>query len=206
MDSFYDKYWKGKKGEDFSDFPIKWPKLAPFIPRQSGLTILDYGCGDGRSVEEMTKLNADASFIGLDVSEIALEAAKKRLPDLEVHHISDGGAFPLADNSVDFIYTSEVIEHVYDTRSAFEELIRVLKPGGRMVMTTPHHGFIKNLLILFWGFEKHFKPFGAHVRFFTPKSLVDSASSVGFKKVKLTTYGRFYPIPWCMVLVAEKPK
>ena len=49
--------------------------------------------------------------------------------------------------TADFVFSSEVLEHIYDVENAFSEVARILKPGGRLLLTTPYHGLIKNILI-----------------------------------------------------------
>ena len=117
---------------------------------------------------------------------------------------SDGEQFPLKTEVVDFIFSSEVIEHIYDTKNALKEMARVLKQGGRLLITTPYHGFLKNLIILFHGFDDHFNPVGPHVRFFTERSLGVCLKDVGLRIVKKGYFGRIYPIPHCFYVLAEK--
>ena len=204
MTTFYERYWKGRTGTKLQDFHLKWPKLSRYIPLQDGMVILDFGCGDGTIIKEMMFVNPKAKFIGLDISQTALNAASESLPGVEFHRIADGGKFPIADKSVDFIFTSEVIEHVYDTKNAFSEMSRILRPGGQLLLTTPYHGFIKNLLIVLLLFDKHFDPTGPHVRFFTKRSLFYCLKKFGLKPVSLGYFGRFYPVPHCMFVIAEK--
>jgi len=203
MSSFYERYWS--RGEDeLSDFNLKWPKLAPLVPREGNITILDFGCGKGHILSEIARLNPTAKLIGLDVSEKALAAAREKVAGVDFKKIEDGVAFPLPDASVDFIFSSEVIEHVYDTENAFRELARVLRPGGTMLMTAPFHGLLKNFAIVLFGFDRHFDPAGPHVRFFTRKSLTGMMEKAGFRVISHGYYGRFYPFPHSIFVLAER--
>lgn len=200
---FYENYWE--KQEDYlSDFFLKWPKLEKFIPKNDSIVIVDFGCGNGKILGEIIKINLKAKLIGLDVSETALEEAKKNLSEVEFYKIVDGEKFPLNDGIADFIFSSEVIEHIYDTENAFKEITRILKPGGKILFTTPYHGFIKNLLIAFFAFNKHFNPTGAHIRFFTKKTLLGLLNKNNFKLIKVGYYGRFWPISHSIFILAEK--
>lgn len=203
MAQFYERYWNNDSGH-LPDFHIKWPKLRQFIPNQKNITILDFGCGQGAILEELKKINPDARYIGLDVSGTALEKAKKRLPGVEFHLIVDGEKLPLGDRIVDFIFSSEVIEHIYDTENAFSEMTRILKPGGQVLLTTPYHGFLKNLAITLTGFDKHFDPFGPHIRFFSKKTLLDGLRGRGLDILKVGYYGRFYPLSHSIFVLAKK--
>jgi 2-polyprenyl-6-hydroxyphenyl methylase/3-demethylubiquinone-9 3-methyltransferase len=204
MSKFYERYWEESCGH-LGDFSIKWPKLSPLIPRESGITILDFGCGAGQILKEIQKINPGAKLIGLDVSEKALGEAKKELPSAEFHQIKDGEKVPIQDNSIDFIFSSEVIEHIYDTENAISEMSRILKPGGKLLITTPYHGFIKNLTILLSGkFDSHFDPIGPHVRFFSKRTLGELLQKFGFKIEQIGYFGRFYPLSHSIYVMGIK--
>jgi len=204
MSKFYEKYWSDNKNEYLSDFNLKWPKLKKFIPLERGVVIVDFGCGNGRVIQEMKKINSQAEYIGLDVSEMALKSAAAILPDCKFYKIEDGGNLPLENNFVDFVFSSEVIEHIYDTENAFSEISRILKPGGKLLLTTPYHGLSKNLLIVLFAFDKHFNPTGLHIRFFSKKMLFNFLEKYGFKIVKYGYYGRFFPISHSIYVLAKK--
>lgn len=204
MPKFYEKYWLDNKDGYLSDFNLKWPKLKKFIPLEKEIVIVDFGCGNGQIIQEMKKINPLANYVGLDVSGAALKSAEAILPDCKFYKIEDGGKFPLNDDSADFIFSSEVIEHIYDTENAFKELARILKPGGKILLTTPYHGFIKNLLIILFAFNKHFNPIGAHIRFFTKKTLLNLLNKNNLKVIKIGYYGRIYSISHSIFILAKK--
>lgn len=201
---FYDNYWKEREGRPVSNFDLKWPFLAQFIPTEPRSVILDYGCGRGEAIKEMQKVNANAKYIGLDVSKHAIERATREMPGAMFHMVTDGENFPLESSFVDFVFSSEVLEHVYDTNHAVGELARVMKSGATMLLTTPFHGFLKNVCIAMFAFDQHFDPTGGHVRFFTKRSLRDLLHVHGFEMIDCKYYGRFYPFSHSMVVLAKK--
>ncbi len=201
--SFYENYWSGGTGH-LSDFTLKWPKLKKYTPLEKGAVVLDFGCGKGEILKEMEKVNPNAQYIGLDVSQTALDSARRELPEVEFHKVEDGGPFPLPDASVDFVFSSEVIEHVYDTDDAASEIARILRPGGKLLMTTPYHGFFKNLAIVLFGFDRHFDPVGPHVRFFSKRTLANLLEKNGLKIAEHGYYGRFYPFSHSIFVLAQK--
>ncbi len=204
MSQRYERYWGRKSNGKLNDFALKWPRLRQYIPRKKGVTVMDFGCGNGEIIKEMMALNPSAKYIGLDVSDTALSTATANIPEARFHQIFDGGRFPLQDNSIDFVFTSEVIEHIYDVENAFLEIARVLKSDGQLLLTTPYHGFIKNLLIACFLFEKHFNPEEAHIRFFTKKTLFSSLRKRGLEPSRYGYYGRVYPIPRSIFVFAKK--
>ncbi|MCX6775810.1 MAG: class I SAM-dependent methyltransferase [Candidatus Micrarchaeota archaeon] len=202
MPEFYNRFWSDKKGKLW-DFALKWPKLSRYIPREDAV-ILDFGCGNGEIIKEMMVLNPKAKYIGLDVSKKALSVASAKLPKAEFQLIEDGGRFPLKSASVDFIFASEVIEHIYDTENAFSEIARVLRPNGEVLLTTPYHGIIKNLLTVLLAFDSHFDPEGPHIRFFSKNSLFSCLRKARLEPVEHGYYGRFYPVPHSIFVLAKK--
>lgn len=190
--------------EHMFDFPIKMGKLEKYIPRDKEITILDLGCGNGAIIGEMMKINPDAEYIGIDTSYSKIEEARMNLPSATFHAIGDGEYYPLLQNSVDFIFCSEVIEHILDVGHAFSEMSRVLKPKGKVLITTPYHGVIKNILIALFNFEEHYNINGPHIRFFTQEALFSCMWEVGIEPEEYGYYGRFYPIPFSVYVLGVK--
>jgi SAM-dependent methyltransferase len=112
--------------------------------------------------------------------------------------------FPIKNDGADFVFSSEVMEHIYDTQNAFREISRILKSGGKFLITVPYHGLIKNLILAILNFNLHFDPSGPHIRFFTKKSLFAMLAENDFKIEKNGYYGRFWPLPHSIYVLARK--
>jgi len=99
-------------------------------------TILEDGCGVG---EYLQRLNEQAKLaVGLDVDlERVLETQHKGL----TAQLAVGEALPHAAQTFDLVISNEVIEHVQDDRQAVAEIVRVLKPGGRLILFCPNRGY-----------------------------------------------------------------
>jgi SAM-dependent methyltransferase len=94
---------------------------------------LDVGCGDGRLSVEL-----DAADLTLaDVSRVALERARRRLPEATVVELDPDSPFPLDDGAFDLVLCTETLEHVRDVQLLLSEIRRVLRPGGTLALTTP---------------------------------------------------------------------
>ena len=138
---------------------------------------LDLGVGDGRLATEIqtTKL------VGADVSQVALDRARARLPEADLVLLEPDQPLPFDDNSFDLVTCIETIEHIRDVQLTFSEIRRVLRPGGRLAITTPRAARWRVLVI---GLEH---PFSPHIRKFTRRSLRTVLESMGFQILELDT-------------------
>lgn len=98
--------------------------------------ILEDGCGVG---EYLQRLSEQATLaVGLDVDfERVMETHQKGL----IVQLAVGEALPHAAQTFDLVISNEVIEHVQDDRQAVAEIVRVLKPGGRLTLFCPNRGY-----------------------------------------------------------------
>lgn len=202
MSDLYDEYWS--KSELRGDDSFKWPHIKRLLPKNEKIKILDFGCGDGILIKYMKRNNPKSLFYGVDVSKKIIQINKKKISFAKFYVTSDGGRLPFPNNSFDFIVSTDVIEHIYDTEYAFRELSRVLKPNGKILLSTPYNGIIKNILVVIINFDLVFSPTGPHIRFFTRKSLSACLRKVGLVPLKFDYFGRFYPISNGFLVLAEK--
>ena len=168
----------------------------------AGLKGIDFGCGDAYYTAFLSGLGCE--MVGCDISEAILADNKLRHPDLEFIKISGNETLPVGDASFDFVYASEVIEHLYDPDEAFAQFASALRRGGRLIITTPFHARFKNVLISLFFFERHFDVRGQHIRFWTRKSLKDMCLRHGLQPIRWTSVGRRWPVPMSFFLVAER--
>ena len=124
-----------------------------------------------------------------DVSEVALARAGNRLPGARVVALSPDQRLPLPDNAFDLVLCTDTIEHVRDVQLLLSEIRRVLRPGGRLAISTPWHGRPLAIGVLLGGFERYFDPRSPHLRFFTKKSLAELLDDLGFGVGRLERHG-----------------
>jgi SAM-dependent methyltransferase len=141
---------------------------------------------------------------GFELSETAVETAKRRCPDADIRVGSLEDRFPFADAAFDAIWCTEVLEHLFDVHSVLAEFNRVLKDNGILVLTTPYHGLAKNLLITLLDFDQHFNPDISHIRFFTRTTLERCLKRAGFVPVSWQGVGRVWPLWKSFFVVARK--
>jgi ubiquinone/menaquinone biosynthesis C-methylase UbiE len=100
----------------------------------NNLKLVDLGCGDGNSYYKFRKANASIDWLGVDIEE-SPEVNRRTDKNLKVVNF-DGVNIPLEDNSVDFIYSHQVFEHVRYPQALIKEIHRVLRPNGKFVGST----------------------------------------------------------------------
>ena len=149
--------------------------------------VLDLGCGDGCLAAEIAATGSRVT--GVDSSEAALDRARARHPELELARPGDDGSLPFADGSFDAIVCVHVLEHVADTQRLLSEAWRVSSPGGNLAVAVPWHGRLKNLAIALRSFERHHDPLEPVLRFYTPRSLRDLLTALGFNDVAVRGAG-----------------
>lgn len=96
---------------------------------------LDAGCGTGRHAAHLAALGHEV--VGVDASEPMLAVARRKLPDADLR-VGDLTALPLEDASVDGAVCALALSHLSALGSAVAELGRVLRPGGRLIVSNPH--------------------------------------------------------------------
>jgi malonyl-CoA O-methyltransferase len=105
---------------------------ASQLPESS--VVMDLGCGTGFFSGELQERFNSSSIVGVDLSFDMLSAAHQRSSGLFVG--GDAEKLPFSDNSIDLIYSNFALQWCFDLSQLFDELYRVLKPGGELIFTT----------------------------------------------------------------------
>lgn len=119
--------------------------------RLEGARILDAGCGVGMYTEQFRRFSERVAGVEIDPA-VAAEA-RSRLPGIVV---APAEALPFADASFDVLFSHEVIEHVADDRAAAAEMLRVVAPGGRIVLFCPNRLYPFETHGHYWRGRYHF--------------------------------------------------
>jgi len=192
---------------------VVYSSLRRLIDPSRNRTVLDLGCGNGSLARKLTEDGFDV--YGVDASVSGVERANKHQPGR--FFVTDIGevSLPEALRGVDFdtVVSTEVIEHLYDphTLLRFARMVLDGKPQAQLVLTTPYHGYLKNLIIaLADAFDEHVDPktTGGHIKFWSRKTMTEALVDAGFSVESFLGAGRF---PYCwksMVLdcrIAARP-
>jgi SAM-dependent methyltransferase len=159
--------------------------------------VLDVGCGDGSAAQEAAHALSGHHVVGVDWSQNALRTAATRIGNVVRGELS-GAGLPFADGSADAVIFSEVIEHLVDPDSALDELRRVLRPGGHLLLSTPNLAAWYNRGLLLAGVQPVFSEVSlrgvhgrpgsqvvGHLRLYTARALKEFVAASGFDVVAL---------------------
>lgn len=113
-------------------------KAFEFVPKC--VTLLDVGCGSGELSNEYLKKSKQV--YGVDSSKKSIEVAKRKYPTIKFR-LAPAERLPFEDNFVDVVVMTDVLEHVKDERKTLEEVYRVMKPKGTLILSAPHKGMFR---------------------------------------------------------------
>jgi 2-polyprenyl-3-methyl-5-hydroxy-6-metoxy-1,4-benzoquinol methylase len=154
-----------------------------------GERILDVGCGEGRFAAELARAGLDV--VAIDVAREALRRARAHHEGLDLRQVPVSGVWQLEDASFDVVWAGEVIEHVADTAGWLSEVRRVLRPRGRLLVSTPDHGPLTLLhaALSRRAFAAQFDPLSDHLRFYTRRQLTRVLGEFRFEAIRVTSAG-----------------
>ena len=129
--------------------------------------VVDIGCGSGVQIKEIGK-NGYSLAIGIDVNLNAIRFARERsLPDTEFI-IADSQYLPIKSSYADKIICAEIIEHIKNPQHLVNEIARVLKQDGAVVITTPNDRSVWGIYEFLWDIVGRGRNYGeTHLRFFS---------------------------------------
>jgi 2-polyprenyl-3-methyl-5-hydroxy-6-metoxy-1,4-benzoquinol methylase len=171
------------------------------------IKIIDVGCGNGYLAGQL--LTQGYNVTGLDASETGIKYAKDKHPE---------GIFKVASaydnlskqfgNDWDIVLSSEVVEHLYDPRLYAINITNLLKPNGSLIISTPYHGYLKNIALSLAGvWDKHHTALwdGGHIKFWSYRTLKSLLQESGFDNFTFRGAGRT-PYLWKSMVISAKKR
>jgi len=121
-----------------SDNPIHQRLLKAYIAAKPlvGGNLLEVGCGEGRGVQVL--MDQVASYHGVDKIGKVIESLREEFPEATFEQAVIPPLKTIASKAYDSVVSFQVIEHIEDDRLFLEEIYRVLKPGGKAIISTPN--------------------------------------------------------------------
>jgi len=154
--------------------------------------VLDLGCGNGEFCRELAA--GGFEVIGCDPSESGIQVAARSVPGAAFVRLGVyDDPVALAADPFDAVIAMEVVEHLYLPRHLPRFAGRVLKPGGRLIVTTPYHGYLKNMaLSVLDRWDAHWSPLwdGGHIKFWSCRTLRQLVEPEGFTFQRFVGVGR----------------
>jgi len=166
-----EQYAKGGLGVRYWDFR---DRVA--FQHVTGNDILDAGCGEGITLEKLTRLFPDRRVVGIDMEPENIEICRRHNLSVQAGSLYE---IPFADASFDTVLFSEVIEHLKTPEKALSEIFRVVRPGGRVIIIFPNdRTFMLARLALGMVREAFYE--SGHVRQWTPRQICQALRDAGF--------------------------
>lgn len=168
---------------EHDDFTVeRYQQFFSLLP-PGAKKILDIGCNTGKGGAELKRLDGGLQITGLDCVQDRLDALPQAY-DARIYGLSTD--IPLDDRCMDAVAAGEFLEHLYpsDVDRTLCEIQRVLKIGGRFLMTTPNPYYLKN-----W-FSKESVYGVSHLTQHFPEILAARLKAHGFSNVRTQGSGR----------------
>lgn len=188
-------------------WPVLHSSLANRFPASgSGLRAFDLGCGSGATSNLLREFGFDV--VGIDPSESGIALAREAYPGCRFDVASAYDDLAGRYGQFDIVVSLEVIEHLYDPRKFAKRVFELLKPGAPCVISTPYHGYLKNLALAVSGrLDKHFTALwdGGHIKFWSIDTLGQLLAEAGFQDIQFQRVGRVPALAKSMVASAIRP-
>jgi 2-polyprenyl-6-hydroxyphenyl methylase/3-demethylubiquinone-9 3-methyltransferase len=170
-----------------------WPVLLRILEEHpvADRRIFEIGSGNGATASMLA--GRGYKVIGVDPATEGVELARKSFPGA-TFHLGTGyddlagiyGTFPI-------VISLEVIEHCYSPKAFLKTTWDLMQPGGLGIISTPYHGYWKNLALAVAGkWDRHLDPLweGGHIKFFSEKTLAAALGEAGFTDIAFRHAGR----------------
>jgi 2-polyprenyl-3-methyl-5-hydroxy-6-metoxy-1,4-benzoquinol methylase len=173
-------------------------------PRERRL--FDLGCGNGSVANKLVRLGWEVT--GVDPSQQGIAQANAHFPHIPLFVGSAYDDLAAQYGTFPVVVSLEVVEHLYAPRQYAATLYSLLEPGGVAIVSTPYHGYLKNLALAVSGrMDQHFTALWdhGHIKFWSIKTLSLLLEEAGFRDIRFRRVGRIPPLAKSVIAIARKP-
>ena len=205
-DGVADYGWRGAEGPHSCGYlapeVLKILKAYPQVKR-----VCDLGSGNG-ALASYLQQNGYV-VCGVEYDQEGCRIARDHHPEIPFYNLGvqdDPGEVTREQGGFDAVVSTEVVEHLFSPHLLPRFAHGLLPPGGLLVVSTPYHGYWKNLALSVFGkWDRHHTALwhGGHIKFWSRKTLASLLEDNGFRVIGFHGVGRL-PYLWkSMILVAE---
>jgi SAM-dependent methyltransferase len=190
--------------------------ILSLAARESAATMLDLGCDEGTWTLEVAQKAKVQKITGVELNPTAAELARKKGIEVAIADLKD--RLPFSEAAFDLIHSNQVIEHVPDVDQFASEAFRVLKPNGRLIVSTENGSSWHNIFAAILGWQifsltnlssvqsgvgnpmalhrgsRDFASTWTHKVIFNYRGLVEFLALHGFTDIQVSGAG-YYPFP-----------
>lgn len=178
------------------------------VIKQLGVSrVLDLGSGNGVLCGALAA--AGLNVAGVERDRDGVDISRLAYPSVRFHQFAiedDPDRLLAVESPFDAVVSTEVIEHLYAPQLLPAYAAKVLTPAGRLILTTPYHGYLKNLALAVadkWDHHHTVLWTGGHIKFFSKKTLTALLADHGFVVEQFVGVGRM-PYLWKSMLVVAR--
>lgn len=198
--------WETPVGPHSCDYLV--PEVIACLKSMGAQRVLDVGSGNGSLCAALKAEGFSVAGVEYDIH--GVQIARAHHPQIHFHHfgVQDDPAKLLeVEGQFDAVVSTEVIEHLFSPQLLPQYALPLLKPGGSLVITTPYHGYLKNLALAVANkWDHHHDPLwqGGHIKFFSRATLTRLLEDNGFEPHRFRGVGRA-PYLWKSMLLVARP-
>jgi len=170
-------------------------------------SIFDLGCGNGATAEILQRHGYEV--VGVDPSTSGIREAHSAYPNLQLFVGSAYDDLAARFGRFQVVLSLEVVEHVYYPRKFAATLFSLVRPGGLAIVSTPYHGYLKNVGMALSGkLDSHFTALWdeGHIKFWSILTLKELLIEAGFSGISFQRIGRIPVFAKSMIAVARRPQ
>lgn len=205
MEPTYSEYLHNNSGLNPSHEYLP-PIVKTILSSAKPSRVIGIGCGNGSVASFLTDLGHEV--IGVGESESSIAQAQANFPNIRFEQQSAYSDLGTAYGKFPALIALEIIEHLYSPRQFMETVTNILEPEGIVIISTPYHGYIKNLALALTGkFDAHFTALweGGHIKLWSIRTLSTLIEDAVLIVDSIYRVGRVPPLAKSMILVARKP-